>query len=392
MGRIRKRFIWYALVLLAVGCGLGTVINDVSAQGAQRLDEHRYFGTPVRFQNLTVWPIHTDAPHATAAYASLHDAQAKGLATVREKRGADGAAVNEVTIENRGDKPLLVCGGTVIKGGKQDRQIARDVVVPPHATVVVEAFCIERGRWVTEREGQATDGVFSVPKVMAAKRVRVSGQYAGSQSQVWGQVDHVNEKSGKRPATSTFLATVDEDDGAARALRREMAEAVRRHFAALGDSAVGFAYAVNGEPLTIRTFANAELLRGHFEPFVATMSIEAQVAQVRDRGAGREVYDATASLEPMVDMAAEIGKAEPESQRTAGLNRNVYRRNERGGQSSCVVPAAGGEWVPLTEDWTAAAEVRGELRMRLEALDALGYTGSDSERPTASDSVRHRQR
>lgn len=386
MGRIRSQFSLYALALLAAGCGPGTPpFGDVAAQPAQivetqRLDEHRYFGTPVRFQNLTVWPIHTDAPHATAAYASLHDAQEKGLATVREKQDAHGATVNEVTIENRGDEPLLICGGTVIKGGKQDRQIAEDVVVPPQATVGVEAFCIERGRWTTQREGQATDGVFSVPKVMAAKRVRVSAQYAKDQRQVWSQVDEVNSKSNKMPATSTFLATVDEDDRAAQALRREMSEVVRRHFADLDEEAVGFAYAVNGEPLTIRAFANADLFRNHFEPFVATMSIEAQVAQHRDRSAGREVYDALASLEPVTDMAAEIGKAEPESQRTAGLNRNVYRRNERGGQSSCVVPAAeGDEWVPLTEDWTAAAEVRGELRLRLEALEALGYTGSGDE-------------
>lgn len=385
MRRIRRQFTWYVLALLAVGCGPGTPFGDVSAQPAQagesqRLDEHRYFGTPVRFQNLTVWPIHTDAPVATAAYASLHDAQEKGLATVREKQDVHGAAVNEVTIENRGDEPLLICGGTIIKGGKQDRQIAQDVVVPPHSSVGVEAFCIERGRWVTEREGQATDGVFSVPEVMAAKRVRVSAQYAKDQGQVWRQVDEVNSKSGKRPATSTFLATVDEDDGAAQALRREMSEAVSRHFAGLGATVVGFAYAVNGEPLTIRTFANADLLRGHFEPFVATMSIEAQVAQQRDRSAGREVYDAPASLEPVTAMAAEIGKAEPESHETAGLNRNVYRRNESGGQSSCVVPAAGGDgWVPLTEDWTAAAEVRGELRQKLETLKALGYTGSGSD-------------
>lgn len=55
-------------------------------------------------------------------------------------------------------------------------------------------------------------------------------------------------------------------------------------------------------------------------------------------------------------------------------------RNERGGQSSCVVPAAGDdEWIALTEDWTAAAEVHGELRMQLEGLLALGYTGSGSE-------------
>lgn len=384
MGRIRTPFTWYALALLAVASGPWTPSNDVFAQSGKiagdgetrRLDAHRYFGTPVRFQNLTVWPIHTDAPIATAAYASLHDAQEKGLATVREIEGADGAEVNEVKIENRGDVPLLICGGTVIKGGQQDRQIAQDVVVPPHTTVGVEAFCIERGRWTAEREGEATDGVFSAPKVMAAKRVRVSGQYAGSQSQVWSQVDKVNSKSGKRPATSTFLATVDEDDRAARELRREMSEAVRRHFTDLGDTAVGFAYAVNGEPLTIRTFANAGLLRSHFEPFVATMSIEAQVAQHRDRSAGREVYDAPASLEPVVAMAAEIVKAKPESQRTSGMNRNVYRRNERGGQSSCVVPADGDEWIPLTEDWTAAAEIHGEMRERLEAIEALGYTGS----------------
>jgi len=352
-----------------------------SGQGSRTaIDAHRSLGTQIQVENLTVWPVLTDTPVRTGDHQSLYEAIERGTAVVREKgRGGsrgDGAEVNELMIENRGDHPLLITAGTIVKGGKQDRQLGQDLVVAAHSTVPVEAFCVERGRWVEERQGRRTGGVFDVPKVKAAKRLRAAAQYEKDQGQVWRQVDTVNRKADNAPATSTFLATIDEDDKQQLAVRDRLERAVRERFAALDDDhVVGFAYAVNGEPLAMRTFANRELLEAHLEPFVKTMSLEAQVTQLRDRQAGRKPFDRAASSAALLKMVRGIGEAEAAEQETSGLNKNRTRHNDWGGQSSCLVRSSeAGGWIALTEDWTAAAELSEPVRRELEQLEALGYS------------------
>ena len=51
------------------------------------------------------------------------------------------------------------------------------------------------------------------------------------------------------------------------------------------------------------------------------------------------------------------------------------RTNARGGHSAAILPRGPGKDPRVvTEDWTAAVEVTGELRARLSELGALGYT------------------
>ncbi len=371
-----RSFVYFTLPLAAVAA----VVLAAGQDPGTAIDKHRTLGAPLQVENLTVWPVTTDAPVVTADHQSLHQAIEDGTAVVREKSGTGGlvdeAEVNELVIVNRGDRPLLVTAGTILRGGKQDRQLGQDLVIAAKSTVPVEAFCVERGRWVGEREGRRTGGVFEVPNVQAAKRLRAAAHYEKSQGEVWRQVDKVNRKVHNDPATSTFLATIDEDDKSQLVVRERIEKKVRDHFAALDDDkVVGFAYSVNGEPLGMRTFANRELLDTHLEPFVKTMSLEAQVTQFRDRQANRESYDQVASSEALLKMVRSIGDAEASELKTSGLNKNRSRHNDWGGQSSCLVPASSdGGWIALTEDWTAAAELTEPVRRELEMLEAIGYS------------------
>ena len=366
----------FALLLVPAFAAVWTAASEETPQ----IGAHHTLGAPIQVENLTVWPVLTDAPRATVELLSLHEAQDRGLVTVREKGAAEtgrqrgGATVNELVIDNKSDRPLLVTAGTILKGGRQDRQLGQDLVVAAGTTVPVDAFCVEHGRWTEEREGRPTGGVFMIPKVKAAKRLRAAAQYEKNQSEVWRQVDTVNRKAENAPATATFLATAEEDDRRAQEVRQRLETAVRQHFDRLdGEAVVGFAYAVNGEPLGMRTFANRALLESNLEPFVKTMSLEAQVAQLRDRSAGRQIFDRPASSEPLLKMVRGVAEAEPEVRSTAGLNRNRYRRNDWGGHSACLIES-GGRWLPVTEDWTAPAEISGEVREQLQLIDALGYT------------------
>ncbi len=323
----------------------------------------------------------SDTPQRTGEYLGLREAQEAGVAVVRELGGGAGgggaqpAQVNQLVIENRGQDPIFVPGGTVVKGGKQDRQIARDLIIAAGQTVPVDAFCVEQGRWTTVREGEATEGQFQSMDVLASKRIRASGQYAADQRAVWSQVSTVNSKAGNAPATSTFLATIEDSDEEALERRSALERRVREHLEGLGpeDPLVGFAYSINGEPIAVRVFANPKVLASQLDAFLRTMCMEAEVAWRRADSMGREPRCAPASAEPLMAMVRGIDQAAEEAVPAADGSRNRTRTNGWGGHSTCQVQV-GGEWVTLSEDWTAAAEFEAEARAQLEALGALGYT------------------
>ena len=136
---------------------------------------------------VTVFPILSSKQTDIGPIITLHSALAEHLAEVREL-GPDevsrpeptredgavrqraqllrqharlvgqsrGARVNTLVIENKGDVPIYVLAGTVVKGGNQDRQIAQDFLVAARTTVPIDAFCVEHGRWSSDRQGQPT--------------------------------------------------------------------------------------------------------------------------------------------------------------------------------------------------------------------------------------------
>ena len=296
--------------------------------------------------------------------------------------GGNSASVGELVLVNDGDLPVVVVAGTVVKGGNQDRQIAQDFVVPPHSTIPVDAFCIEQGRWTSVREGSDNFGVFEAQGFVTAKNVRVSGQYLSNQNDVWSNVAVLNGKTGKAPTTGTFLATAEDSGEEAQKLREALRSAVRAGFDALnadeGRVVLGFAYSVNGEPIGARSFANHALFEAFFPVFLNTMCIEAQTAQVKDLAEGRKAYARTAPVEAVRMILANIEDSTTRRNPTPGLNDNVLRANDWGGNSCCVLNLDGQD-VVLTEDWTAAATFTEEACAQLAQLEALGYTVDDKE-------------
>src|SRR5205807_2173046 len=47
-----------------------------------------------------------------------------------------GAAVNELALINNSDRPLILLAGEIVTGGKQDRVVGRDRIIPPHSEPV----------------------------------------------------------------------------------------------------------------------------------------------------------------------------------------------------------------------------------------------------------------
>ena len=59
-----------------------------------------------------------------------------------------GDEVNTLVLVNHSKRPLLLLAGEIVTGGKQDRIIAKDRIVPAEADPIdLSVFCIEPGRW-----------------------------------------------------------------------------------------------------------------------------------------------------------------------------------------------------------------------------------------------------
>lgn len=152
---------------------------------------------PVRYENLTVFPVVSSQDADTSDFATLDDALASGDAVVSEqgnyiRRTRDGAAqpqaygsaqVNQLVLVNRGKRPLVLLAGEVVSGGKQDRIIGKDRIVPAGAPPLpLDVFCVERGRWTGGSDK------FASAKMMVHPSVREKAAVDESQAQVWAAV------------------------------------------------------------------------------------------------------------------------------------------------------------------------------------------------------------
>ena len=364
-----------------LACQAGPYVEPGGAAGI-RFDDHRILGKPIRVGNLTVWPVHSDNHRDLGAFSTLDEAQVARTVTIRELGAAHpqlanprpanrqvashgnnragqeeaanapapvaAASVGEIEVANHGREPILIPGGTVVKGGKQDRQIGEDTVIPPGAVAQVKTFCVEQGRWTGVRQGQSTGHQFKSVNQVAAATVRYRANYDDDQSRVWQSVRFLNRASGRCPETGTYFALIDGSDPESLAEKQKQADAIQKHFAASGESVVGYAYAVNGQPVSVRTFAHPRLFQQHFESFLPAMCLEARMASGRGAGGADQPVDGN----DVVKMVRKINRGAQTSRTTAAGNRVEIRRAACGAHGACWIPVDG-TWVPVTEDWTA---------------------------------------
>jgi hypothetical protein len=264
---------------------------------------------------------------------------------------AGGAQVNTLVIINNSGSTILVLAGTVVVGGKQDRQIGQDFIIPPWKTVPIDAFCVEHGRWDANRQGRNTGGSFGSVGMLANQKVRAAGQYKGDQSQVWSEVAEVNRDNAKSASTGTLLATLADEEIAGS--RRSLVSSVEDHIADLRDhgDVVGLAYAVDGQVRGARWFINHDIY-GKFEnTLVSTMANEALTAQAAARSAGRPIDSSTVDGDEVKGFVDDLRSASvKEKKKTSGGNENRYRESSRGYNSECVIEE-GGKAMPVTTDF-----------------------------------------
>jgi len=162
--------------------------------------ENWRIGEPVRYENLSIFPVLSKFEADTGRFETLDEGLASGDVLVTEqgneilRRSRDGrpipvpaynssAAVNQLVLINRGKRPVLLLAGEVVSGGNQDRIVGKDRIVPIGGEPLpLDVFCVEHGRWT----GESTK--FGAANLMVHPSVREKAAVESDQAQVWDAV------------------------------------------------------------------------------------------------------------------------------------------------------------------------------------------------------------
>src|SRR6202048_3332566 len=104
-------------------------------------------GPAVTQAGLSVlWLIGGDSKGLAAVdVLTLDEARARGALTVVERAQA---SVPDLIAENRGKAHVLLLAGEILIGGKQNRVLREDLLLPPlSGPRNVSVYCVEQGRW-----------------------------------------------------------------------------------------------------------------------------------------------------------------------------------------------------------------------------------------------------
>jgi hypothetical protein len=328
-------------------------------------EERLRVGSPQHFGNLALYPIFSSSQKDVGPVLSLDTALTRKVAEVRElgegenegsnarqpgrhAQHASGPTVGKLVIENRGDIPVFVLAGTVVKGGNQDRQIAQDFIVAAKSTVPVDAFCVEQGRWAEQRNGVSTQGKFSVLDQLATTKVRAAGQHEGNQGQVWSEVAKVNAAHGKNAPSGSLMASMDDKDVIRK--RSALAKRITDKLTAAEPNAalVGFAYAVNSRVKGVRWFSSNALFKTFRGVLANTAASDAITLE------GQPAQGSNPGPEAIVRFVTEIEKTPAQERATPAENANDYKSAPSGYSAKTKLRAGkSAPAVPVSKDFVA---------------------------------------
>ncbi|HUC54299.1 MAG TPA: DUF6569 family protein [Candidatus Cybelea sp.] len=263
---------------------------------------------PVTYENISVFPVVSSYSQDTSSFLTLEEGLATGEVAVREQgsetmvRGRDGhpvyipnpssgASVNQLVLINRSRRPLLLLAGELVSGGKQDRVIGKDRIIPAGAPPLpLDVFCVEHGRWTGSTQ-------FAAANTIVHPSVRESAAVDQVQTKVWESVRNGTNLKAVPTAPVPRISTNNIQGAIAGNGRTEAYEKiydsravgvsiddfvdeVQRRFASAtsslkGESVVGVVVAYGGEVAWSDIFASGDLFDHYWRKLLRSYAVEA---------------------------------------------------------------------------------------------------------------------
>jgi hypothetical protein len=254
-----------------------------AANGDDLLGEGKKLLPAVTYKNLTLLPVARDdaLPEQTPRrsgksraakkpqqdFEVLDEGMRRGRVKIHEQKS--GATVNSLTITNDSNDPLFIMGGEVVIGGKQDRIIAKDVVIAPNSTETISVYCVEHGRWAGRR------AAFESAGSLAHTELRKAAKYKSSQAEVWSEVSSKNRKRRTSNATDTYRE-VARGKSTAKSIR-DYEKEINGRLAGVstGQELLGFVVAMNGEVVAVEVFESPKLFAKLKQKILRSYFVEA---------------------------------------------------------------------------------------------------------------------
>lgn len=278
---------------------------------------HYTYTAPVAHRNLSLVFVRSNTAPKTTPYMTLAEALAAGVLTIREAEG--GGEVQTLLVTNTGTRPVFLMAGEVVLGGKQDRCVARDTLVPAGAKgFPVHVYCVEQGRW------KGAQAFTDVAKSLASSKVRRVAQEgahraasspgnpnprssagpapqqaqmpgdaevagASAQSAVWSQVAVETKAFRARTETGTYRGVANVEGPHTRSSVQPYLDTLNTRMPKSGDL-VGVVAAVNGKPIAADVFGDPRLFRKLLPRLLASYAAEA--AQASSSGSAAPNFSA----------------------------------------------------------------------------------------------------
>jgi hypothetical protein len=263
---------------------------------------------PVTYENISVFPVVSSYSQDTSPFLTLEEGLATGEVLVREQgaeglaRSRDGhpvyipqptpgASVNQLVLINRSRRPLLLLAGELVSGGKQDRVIGKDRIVPVGAPPLpLDVFCVEHGRWTGSSQ-------FAAANTIVHPSVRESVAVDQAQTKVWDSVRNgtnakVAPSAPRAQISSENLQAAIAGNGRTEAYEKiyvsqavgvsidGFVEEVQRRFTSAtaglkGEHVVGVVVAYGGEVAWSDIFASGDLFDHYWRKLLRSYAVEA---------------------------------------------------------------------------------------------------------------------
>lgn len=279
---------------------------------------------PIRHGNLTVFPVVTAKSYSTSEFLTLDEGLRSGEVVVTEAGSVQGlvrrhptpavlrhdsAEVNRLVLVNNSKRPLLLLAGEIVSGGKQDRVIGKDRIVPAESEPIdLGVFCVEPGRWVASSAhfgaseamyGGVANGAPNAPMaIMAQPSVRSKAMADKDQQKVWDAVKQQKEAmtvevTAATPTVATEMAQVSSyakvnENKEVRKQVDAIAKPIEQNYQGLirqlrDRNAVGVVVAVNGRIIWSDIFASTDLLTKYWPKLVRSYASEAVVSRAKQK-------------------------------------------------------------------------------------------------------------
>ena len=165
------------------------------------------------FENLSMVPLL--APPNGPEVVTLGEALDAGTAEVVEV--SESGRVNELSVINRGPRPLVLIHGQELVGAKQNRIVNASLLVAAGTEVAIPVSCVERGRWARRSRTFTCEGR-SLPSFMrrstltrVGTSLRRTGTHDAGQGETWTEIDRYAHRTRVHSATSAMSDVIESE-------------------------------------------------------------------------------------------------------------------------------------------------------------------------------------